>query len=694
MKPKVLFLLAILIVRLLGLTTNSIHAQITLSPVAEAMVRDGSNAAVDMNEEGLGYLMVKYSTAGSSGKSYYRFDLKGQKPNINGSLIFTFSTYNNSQRQHVQLWSLNQPYADFTNSVMVWNTAQANETSSNSLITNAAAPYSATPIVDFISPTGSGTIKQVTIPAPWGQLIQNQEITIVLTSLNDPDMNQSNGLRIQTNSVSLTFEALVGGAPAISAVNDLSVTAGKVSVTNSFTLSDPDSSLASLSISATSSDETILPAGNIVIEGTGAQRTVHVTAGEVVGNVTVTLIVTDENNNTAQRAFKVNITPLDYAPSLILPPLVYTVLDKEAQLSFTVTDKETPSDRITVDGQIQAYSSEILTSVKVSGSGSNRMVTVTPASGTNGVGVVTLTAMDESNNQTVVSFSVMVLPSTATVFSDHFQYPDEEMFTSSAGVWFRRGGSQTVKLKSSNQQAWIRSSTTAEDGIAMLAYGPYQPGDRVILYTLFNATWSDITPIGTSVGSFVHLSDSNNINLVAGIATVTNDVPGQFRLRIANGATYSELSKDLQVNTAYRVAARYDVDAAQSTLWIDAASETAVGISALDTQVPVPISHVGLRQDRYMGDIYIDDLQVIAVKRPLIISVRYDNRQLLIDFRAGANDPTSSFEITGTSDFASPFVMKNASIVSLGDSTYRATLLPDGSKGFLRVNRLPMSFGR
>ncbi|HYM34020.1 MAG TPA: Ig-like domain-containing protein [Steroidobacteraceae bacterium] len=62
----------------------------------------------------------------------------------------------------------------------------------------------------------------------------------------------------------------------------------------SFTVNDRETSLTSLTVTANSSDATIVPAANIVLGGSGANRTVTVTPlPDVVGTTTITVTVTD-----------------------------------------------------------------------------------------------------------------------------------------------------------------------------------------------------------------------------------------------------------------------------------------------------------------------------------------------------------------------------------------------------------------
>ena len=68
-----------------------------------------------------------------------------------------------------------------------------------------------------------------------------------------------------------------------------------------FTVSDVETDAASLLVTASSSDQTLLPDGNIVLGGSGANRTVMLTpAADANGSAVVTLTVTDADSGTAQ----------------------------------------------------------------------------------------------------------------------------------------------------------------------------------------------------------------------------------------------------------------------------------------------------------------------------------------------------------------------------------------------------------
>jgi len=76
----------------------------------------------------------------------------------------------------------------------------------------------------------------------------------------------------------------------------------------SFQVSDADSGANAVTVTATSSDPTIIPAAGIVLGGSGANRTVQITpAAEVFGNATITIRAVDPDGLFAQQTLGVTV---------------------------------------------------------------------------------------------------------------------------------------------------------------------------------------------------------------------------------------------------------------------------------------------------------------------------------------------------------------------------------------------------
>jgi len=94
-------------------------------------------------------------------------------------------------------------------------------------------------------------------------------------------------------TVSLTVTP-VNDAPTISAIADRTLATGSTTGAIAFTIGDIETAVTSLTLSATSSNQALVPTGNVVFGGSGANRTVTVTpvTGQS-GVATITVMVAD-----------------------------------------------------------------------------------------------------------------------------------------------------------------------------------------------------------------------------------------------------------------------------------------------------------------------------------------------------------------------------------------------------------------
>ena len=171
-----------------------------------AMVRNGTNALVDIDEQAAGYLMAKYSTNGGAAKSYLQFDLTGTNADTGSPATLRLYRASSSASQRIQLWALNQPFSAPTNFNNVnWNQAPANDTNGNGLLTSG--PATATLLVDMQAySTTNRPVYDIVIPAPWGQFVFSNKLTLAIgTSVAIAgDTNATGGFRtVITNSLEM-----------------------------------------------------------------------------------------------------------------------------------------------------------------------------------------------------------------------------------------------------------------------------------------------------------------------------------------------------------------------------------------------------------------------------------------------------------------------------------------------------------
>src|SRR5258705_9083440 len=99
---------------------------------------------------------------------------------------------------------------------------------------------------------------------------------------------------------------------------------------------------AVLTLSATSSDESVVPAANIVFSGSGADRTATITpALNAFGSSTITITVHDANGGIASDSFVLAVNSVNDAPTI--SDIVDTSTDEDVPklVTFTVGVIET-----------------------------------------------------------------------------------------------------------------------------------------------------------------------------------------------------------------------------------------------------------------------------------------------------------------------------------------------------------------
>jgi hypothetical protein len=253
----------------------------------------------------------------------------------------------------------------------------------------------------------SATTRDITLtPAP------NRSGTATVT------LTISDGTASITRAISLTVNA-DNDAPTISPIGNQSVDEDTPTAALSFQIGDAETAVGALTLSASSSNTTLVPVGNIVFGGSGASRTVRVTpATNRSGSTTITVSVSD-GTKTASESFLLTVGAADDPPTIALPgaPQGGFTTQEDVPLAgasaipFVVGDAETAVSSLTV----QAVSSDTTlvpnAGLVVSGSGTTRTLAVTPLANRSGSTTVTLRVSDGSGAPPVsTQFLVRVTP--------------------------------------------------------------------------------------------------------------------------------------------------------------------------------------------------------------------------------------------------------------------------------------------
>ena len=139
-------------------------------------------------------------------------------------------------------------------------------------------------------------------------------------TIQDDGLTANGGLDT-SDPVTVTFTVL-NTLPIISTVSNTSIFEDNTTAAIALTVSDAETAAASLTLSAMSSDTSIVPVSGIQFGGSGGSRTVQITPTAnqntaVSGVVTITLIVND-GTDTAQSTFDLTINPVNDAPTFSL----------------------------------------------------------------------------------------------------------------------------------------------------------------------------------------------------------------------------------------------------------------------------------------------------------------------------------------------------------------------------------------
>lgn len=156
------------------------------------------------------------------------------------------------------------------------------------------------PTVSYTSPNATGSLSLTSATGISG----SATITVMVN-----DGGSSN------NIVTRTFTATVNRLPAISALTNRTIVVNTATPTIPFTISDTETTAGNLTVTATSSNPTLVPNGNLGLAGTAGNRTLVITpAADTTGVADITVRVSDGTGSSSQ-TFQLTVRPLPTAPA-------------------------------------------------------------------------------------------------------------------------------------------------------------------------------------------------------------------------------------------------------------------------------------------------------------------------------------------------------------------------------------------
>lgn len=131
----------------------------------------------------------------------------------------------------------------------------------------------------------------------------------------------SDGQATATRSFKLTVNP-VNDAPTLSSLTDQAVTAGDGTLTIPFTIGDVETAVDDLTLGASSSNTSLVPNGNLVLAGSGADRTLKVTPKPGVTGETIITVSVSDGKLTTSETFTLLVKPAGAPLYAVYVPLV------------------------------------------------------------------------------------------------------------------------------------------------------------------------------------------------------------------------------------------------------------------------------------------------------------------------------------------------------------------------------------
>ncbi len=421
--------------------------------------------------------------------------------------------------------------------------------------------------------------------------------------------------------VTISAEAVAGvnTAPTISSIAN-QTTPDNAPIVVTFTIGDAETDAAALSVTATSYDQNLISDGSIVPGGTGSSREITITPNSGVDGIVPLLVtVTDGDGDSTATWFYLTVNPPNLAPTLTQLPPTHTLANTPITIPFIIGD-DGGVGSLTLSANSWNPNLVSLENISITGSGTNRSLTLTPATNKLGVAPITL-SVNDGVNTTSTLFTLMVRPSTNVFFNDYFDYADGWIVDNSFKLWNTHSGTATQMVVTAN--ALTVTGGNSEDCSALLIGQPFMTNGGAVLYASFQVTF---TSLPSQAGAYLaHYKDANT-GAQSGFggrvwASTTNAAEGKYRLGVGNAEgttnTTAQFPLDLELGTNYLVVTRFDpATGTNSTLWINPTSEgspsaVATNVSTNPLQPnPIDVVAYAFRQATGEGVLSVDNLVV------------------------------------------------------------------------------------
>jgi choice-of-anchor C domain-containing protein len=162
-----------------------------------------------------------------------------------------------------------------------------------------------------------------------------------------------------------------------------------------FTIGDANTPENELVLTKSSSNTALVPNANIILGGSGVNRTIAVTpAANQSGTATITVAVSDGTLN-ASRSFVLTVLPVNDPPILsVIPNQNLSLGFSTGPLAFIISDVETSASLLSVSASSSNTALVPPSAITLGGTAGNRTIAIVPTAGIVGSTTITLTVSD------------------------------------------------------------------------------------------------------------------------------------------------------------------------------------------------------------------------------------------------------------------------------------------------------------
>lgn len=262
---------------------------------------------------------------------------------------------------------------------------------------------------------GSGSSRTLAL-SPTVGAAEKVELAVVVS-----DNQFSTAAFITASITSGGLSEAVNQRPTLSRINDQRVPPGTAVTGLTFTIDDAETAASALTVSASSSNATLLPASGILLGGSDANRTVTLSPSPgQTGVATLTLTVSD-GLKTSASAFTLTVAPMIAGNT---PPLIQALTSEilpagggYATRPLVIKDDESAESSLTLSASSSNPDLIPNSAIVFGGQNWGRTVTITPSPTKTGRSTITFTVSDGANTGSSACVIEVVAADTPPTFA-------------------------------------------------------------------------------------------------------------------------------------------------------------------------------------------------------------------------------------------------------------------------------------